>query len=125
MTTEVGVPGKSIQYLNIHREGTKDQRFCSVDELWTGPILQKQSDYLVAISRFEVPLNRMPITRAVPNTVEIFRYYDAALIPQINDSAEANNGDPHKISCAAYATSRRAIVAKVEADAQGEKSCVE
>lgn len=89
MTTEVGVPGKSIQYLNLHREGTKQDSFCSVDEQWSGPLVTKQSDYLVAISRFEVPMNRMPITREIKNAVEIFRYFDADFKTEVDGSAHA------------------------------------
>ena len=84
MTTEVGVPGKSIQYLNLHQEGVNEDSFCKVDEQWTGPIITRQSDYLVAISRFEVPMNRMPITREIDNAVEIFRYYDQELVDDMN-----------------------------------------
>ena len=97
MTTEVGVPGKSIQYLNLHREGTVEDSFCAVDEQWTGPIVMKQSDYLVAISRFEVPLNRMPINREIKNAVQIFRYFDGPYRASIDLSADVVAGDPHNV----------------------------
>ena len=79
MSTEVGVPGKTIHYLNLHKEGTSSNSFCEVNENWNGKILDKQSDYLVAISRFEVPMNRVPINREIKNAVEIFRYWDAPI----------------------------------------------
>ena len=79
MSVEVGVPGKTIHYLNLHKEGTTSGTFCEVDENWNGKILDKQSDYLVAISRFEVPMNRVPINRALKNAVEIYRYFDQSI----------------------------------------------
>ena len=72
MSVEVGVPGKTIHYLNLHKEGTTEGTFCEVDENWNGKILDKQDDYLVAISRFEVPMNRVPINRELKNAIEIF-----------------------------------------------------
>ena len=80
MTTEIGVPGKTIHYINLHKEGTSVGELCNVDEQWTSPLLNKQSDYLVAISRFEVPMNRVPINREIKNAVRIYRYYDADMI---------------------------------------------
>ena len=77
MTTEVGVPGKNIIYLNIHHEGTSANTTCKVNERWTNALLDNQSDYLVAISRFEVPLNRVPITKHLDNAIEIYRYHDS------------------------------------------------
>ena len=79
MSTEVGVPGKTIHYLNLHKEGTSEGTFCEVDENWNGKILDKQDDYLVAISRFEVPMNRVAINREIKNAVEIYRYLDEPL----------------------------------------------
>ena len=76
MTTEVGIPSKTIRYINVHKEGLRDTDTISIDNRWTTPQLEKQSDYLVAISRFEVPLNRVPVTAKMDNCIEIFRYND-------------------------------------------------
>ena len=77
MTTEVGVPGKNIIYLNIHHEGTSEGEKCSVNERWTNALLDNQSDYLVAISRFEVPMNKVPITKQLNKAIEIYRYHES------------------------------------------------
>lgn len=90
MTTEVGVPGKNILYLNLHQEGTSADSTCSVNELWSGPLLKRQSDYLVAISRFEVPMNRVAITKQVHNAVEIYRYYDHNIVTDMNAKVAAD-----------------------------------
>ena len=75
MSVLLGVPSRSIRYLNIHREGTGNNETCDVDSQWSNPILQKQDDYLVAITRFEVPMNRVPITQKLTNCIEIFKYH--------------------------------------------------
>ena len=76
MTTEIGTKNKTIKYINIHKEGLTAEDAIDVDNRWATPILDKQSDYLVAISRFEVPLNRVPVTAQMDNCIEIFRYND-------------------------------------------------
>jgi len=75
MSIEIGSHSKSIQYLSIHKEATNDS-FVSTDDRWSTPILQKQDDYLVALSRFEVPMNLVPITNKMENCIQIFRYND-------------------------------------------------
>ena len=77
-TLEIGTPAKSVRYINVHQEGKSEGQFCSVDSRWSSPQLDKQSDYLVAISRFEVPLNRIPVTAKMDNCIQIFRYNDFA-----------------------------------------------
>ena len=78
MSVELGVPSRSIRYLNINREGVNKNDTCSVDSRWSNPLLDKQDEYLVAITRFEVPLNRIPVTQKMDNCIEIFRYDDTA-----------------------------------------------
>ena len=78
MSVLLGVPSRSIRYVNIHREGTGNHETCDVDSQWSNPILQKQDDYLVAITRFEVPMNRVPITQRLTNCIEIFKYHMGA-----------------------------------------------
>ncbi len=73
---EIGSHSKSIQYVSIHKEAYDDSTFCGTDDRWNTPIIQKQNDYLVAISKFEVPLNRVPITNPMPNCIEIYKYAD-------------------------------------------------
>ena len=74
MSVEVGNKSKTIKYINIHKEGESQNDFIAVDERWNAPILDKQDEYLVAISRFEVPLNRVPITAEMKNCIQIFKY---------------------------------------------------
>ena len=93
MTTEVGVPGKNIIYLNIHHEGTTANETCSVNERWAHSLLENQSEYLVAISRFEVPMNKVPITRELKGAIEIYRYHDSLF------NAEINNMDAPQHTC--------------------------
>ena len=95
MTTEVGVPGKNLIYLNIHHEGTSEGEQCSVNERWTNALLDNQSEYLVAISRFEVPMNKVPITKKLDNAITIHRYHEGNYRNYVNGS-EAN-AIPHYI----------------------------
>ena len=88
MTTEIGTKNKTIKYINIHKEGLTAEDTIDVDNRWTTPILDKQSDYLVAISRFEVPLNRVPVTAQMDNCIEIFRYNDF-----LDDIKDDGDGD--------------------------------
>lgn len=76
MSVELGNKSKTVKYLNIHKEGHTGLDYISVDNRWASPILEKQSDYLVAISRFEVPLNRVAVTAKMENCIEIFEYND-------------------------------------------------
>ena len=69
MTTEVGTKNKTIKYINIHKEGILSEDTIDVDNRWDSPMLDKQSDYLVAITRFEVPLNRVPVTMQMKNCI--------------------------------------------------------
>jgi len=55
MSVEVGSKSKTIKYINIHKEGRSNDDYIVVDERWASPQLAKQDDYLVALSRFEVP----------------------------------------------------------------------
>ena len=74
MSVLIGIPSRSIRYLNIHKEGKDNTENCSVDARWTSPLVEKQDNYLVAITRFEVPMNRVPITQALTNCIEIYKY---------------------------------------------------
>ena len=74
MSVLIGIPSRSIRYLNIHKEGKNNTEECSVDARWTSPLLEKQDNYLVAITRFEVPMNRVPITQALTDCIEIYKY---------------------------------------------------
>ena len=76
MTTEIGVPSKTIKYINLHKEGTTDGEWCETDDRWNNMIVRRQSDYLVAISRFEVPMNKMPINREIVDAIKIYEYPD-------------------------------------------------
>lgn len=74
MSVLIGIPSRSIRYLNIHKEGKNNNEECSVDARWTSPLVEKQDNYLVAITRFEVPMNRVPITQELTDCIEIFKY---------------------------------------------------
>ena len=74
MSVEIGIPSRSIRYLNIHKEGKSNSEQCSVDARWSMPLLEKQDNYLVAITRFEVPMNRVPITQQLTNCISIYKY---------------------------------------------------
>ena len=75
MSIEIGTPAKSIKYLNIHKEGLGgENNFCHVDSRWTQPILDKLDDYMVAVTRFEVPANRLTMTQKLTNCIQVFRY---------------------------------------------------
>ncbi len=77
MSVELGTPGKTIRYLNLHETGKNDgDSSCTIDSRWSMPIIDKQSDYIVAISRFEVALNRIPMIAALNDCIPIFEYND-------------------------------------------------
>ena len=93
---EIGTKSKSIQYLSVSKSASAHGEFCSTDDRWSNPILHKQSDYRVALSRFEVPLTRVPITAKMDNCIEIFQYKDqniAAADEKFSEEFEAINGD--------------------------------
>ena len=86
MSIEIGVPSKSIRYLNIHKEGLSgENNFCHVDSRWTTPILDKLDDYMVAVTRFEVPANRLTMTQKLTDCIEIYRY------PEESDKTGGND----------------------------------
>ena len=74
MSVEVGSKSKTIKYLNIHKEGVSNDDYIMVDERWPSAFLQHQDDYLVALSRFEVPLNRVPVTAEMKNCIQVYAY---------------------------------------------------
>ena len=75
MSVEIGVPSKSIRYLNLHKEGIPgENNFCHIDSRWTTPIIDSLSDYMVAVTRFEVPANRLTMTQELKNCIEVYRY---------------------------------------------------
>lgn len=91
MSVLLGLPSRNIQYLNIHKEGTLENDFCSVDSRWTTPVIDKLDDYLVAVSRFEVPANRIPMTQKLNDCIRIFRYDPALQGMNIEDWGIQNN----------------------------------
>ena len=119
MTTEVGVPGKNIIYLNIHHEGTTANETCSVNERWAHSLLENQSEYLVAISRFEVPMNKVPITRELKGAIEIYRYHDSLFNSEINDMDGDKPPYPTHIRVDAPATLDEMIAASITLNAGG------
>jgi len=89
MSVEVGSKSKTIKYLNIHKEGVSQDDIIAVDNRWPTPILEKQDDYLVALSRFEVPLNRVSVTAQMDNCIEVYQYnglYDEIDDDEKNDA---------------------------------------
>lgn len=93
MSAELAIPSRTIRYLNVHREGTGDPNdFCSVDSRWTMPIIDKLDQYLVAVTRFEIPANRLPMTQGLKNCIQIFRYPDS-----FNGNVEAQVGTREEI----------------------------
>ena len=75
MSAELAIPSRTIRYLNVHREGTGDPNdYCSVDSRWTMPIIDKLDEYLVAVTRFEIPANRLPMTQGLKNCIQIYKY---------------------------------------------------
>jgi len=81
---EIGSQSKSIQYISITKESTGGEDFCNTDDRWSNPILNRQSDYLVALSRFEIPLNRVPITKKMDGCIQIYKYNDTLTGEQHN-----------------------------------------
>ena len=77
---EIGSKSKSIQYLSVSKSAERHGEFCSTDDRWSNPVIHKQNDYLVALSRFEVPLTRVPITAQMDNCIQIFKYKDEAVV---------------------------------------------
>ena len=95
MSVEIGSKSKSVQYINVHKESRSSSEFCSTDDRWTMPQLHKQSDYLVALSRFEVPMNKVAITAAMTNCIQIFRYNNETTTPAITDDLQFNRNVEH------------------------------
>ena len=93
---EVGSKSKSIQYLSVSKSASAHGEFCSTDDRWSNPILHKQDDYLVALSRFEVPLTRVPITAAMDNCIQIFKYKDEDLPAATADEKQNMTEDDQK-----------------------------
>ena len=48
--------------------------FCNIDSRWTNPVLDKLDEYLVAVTRFEVPANRLAMTQELKDCIQVFRY---------------------------------------------------
>ena len=69
MSVEIGSQNKSIQYVSVFKESRSDDEFCSTDDRWSVPQLNNQADYLCAVSRFEVPMNRVPIVKAMKSCI--------------------------------------------------------
>ena len=90
MSVLLGIPSRNIQYINVHKEGTGNNEFCDIDSRWTNPILDKLDDYLVAITRFEVPANRIPMTQKLKDCIQIFAYDVVTTNNNIEDYAAAN-----------------------------------
>ena len=90
MSIEIGVPSKTIRYLNLHKEGTHGQNnFCSIDSRWRTPVIDKLDEYTVAVSRFQVPANRLAMTQKLEKCIEIFKYPEDDVFG--NDAATYRN----------------------------------
>ncbi len=79
MSIEIGTPAKSIRYLNIHKEFQQEGDTCDTDNRFSNPVLDKMDDYITCISRFEVPMNRVPVTQEMNSCIQIYRYNDTEL----------------------------------------------
>lgn len=84
MSVEIGVPSKTISYLNLTKEYKNDGDKCSIDERWSTPIIDKQDNYMCAVTRFEVPCNLVPVTQRMPNAIQIYRYNDDNQVILVN-----------------------------------------
>ena len=77
---EVGQPNKHLSYLNLSKTGLTyknegHQDFCEITmDFANSPWLQKQSDYLMSISRFTVPLHEVPIIDTMPAAIEVWPF---------------------------------------------------
>ena len=65
-SVEIGTPSKSIVYLNLSKSGIEHSNdateYCSVTMSFQDfPLVDKQSDYICAVTRFCVPLQQIPI----------------------------------------------------------------
>ena len=75
MSVEIGVPSKTIRYLNLSKEGIPgENNECHIDSRWTTPLLDKLDDYMVAVTRFEVPANRLTMTQKLEDCIKIYKY---------------------------------------------------
>ena len=80
MSIEIGVPSKTIRYLNLHKEGTHGQNnFCSIDSRWRTPVIDKLDEYTVAVSRFQVPANRLAMTQKLEKCIVIWLIFLSSL----------------------------------------------
>ena len=95
-SVEIGTPSKSIVYLNLSKSGIEHSNdateYCSVTMSFQDfPLVDKQSDYICAVTRFCVPLQQIPIVTqktlriwgalgpgALPNNAAGFAAYEAA-----------------------------------------------
>ena len=74
---EIGQSNKSISYMNLSKTGTRYKNEdhgdeCSIKHTFgSRPWLDKQSDWLVCITRFCVPLHSIPIIDAMPDAIQI------------------------------------------------------
>jgi hypothetical protein len=74
---EIGQSNKSISYMNLSKTGTRYKNEdhgdeCSIKHTFgSRPWLDKQSDWLVCITRFCVPLHSIPIIAAMPDAIQI------------------------------------------------------
>ena len=74
---EIGQDNKSISYMNLSKTGTQAKNTkhtddCSIKHTFgSQPWLDKQSNWLVAITRFCVPLHSVPIISEMNNAIRI------------------------------------------------------
>jgi len=79
-TIELGKPNKHLSYLNLSKSGihyrNEDHKdYCDITmDFSNSPWLQKQSDYLMSIPRFTVPLHEIPIIDSMPGAIQIFEF---------------------------------------------------
>ena len=84
MSLELGGKSKSIRYLNLTKSGVESsnrkedtQECMSVIKFRNTPFLEDQSNYLVAVTRFSVPLVEVPTIASTGFTV--YHYKKASL----------------------------------------------
>ena len=94
MSVLLGLPSRNIQYINVHKEGTDNEEFCSIDSRWSSPVIDQLDQYLVAVTRFEVPANRIPMTQELIDCIKIYKYAPAPMFgdDNVETYAAANGG---------------------------------
>ena len=79
-TVEVGLPQKRCIYINFEKYRTSERPKAEASEVYNVAPIQHHIDWMMALTRFHIPLWAMPMQEAIPNPMYLAKAGHANIV---------------------------------------------